>query len=280
MAENSLTTELRESEGTKDNCDDGVKTIELELDIFGRPVRYSIDVADKQTRLADIVPMARTISSKVAVTVLDKLREDGEEILCHKGCSACCYYLTSLSVPEAFYLSDELLAMPVESGKAVLESYLEATKKILNNMPEDIDIDAPMQANDQSQIRRLSNWYAGLKLACPFLSDNLCTIYERRPTTCREHIVTGSSKMCVVEVGNGTPVVKMPVSITEALAHLAAELEQSSVEAMMLPLALPWAVENQERGERTWPAPMVAERFVDILKEMASKNSVAVAVPA
>lgn len=280
MAENSLTTEPRESEETKDNCGDGVKTIELELDIFGRPVRCSIDVADKQTRLADIVPIARTVSSKIAVTVLKKLREDGEIVPCCKGCSACCHYLTSLSVPEAFRLSDELLVMSAESGRAILESYLEAAKKILDNMPGDFDIAEPTQINDQSQMSRLSNWYAGLKLACPFLSDSLCTIYERRPTVCRENIVRGLAEMCVVEGENGAQVVKMPVSIAEALAHLAAELEQSSVEAMMLPLALPWAEENQERGERTWPAPMVAEKFIDILKEMASKNSAVVAGPA
>ncbi|MHC4394710.1 MAG: YkgJ family cysteine cluster protein [Planctomycetota bacterium] len=281
MIEDSSTTVPSESEGTKGSCDDGVKTIELELDIFGRAVRYGIDVADKQARLADIVPIARTVCSKVAVTVLEKLREDGEAIPCHKGCSACCHYLTSLSVPEAFRLSEELLAMPAESGKAVLESYLEAAKKILDNMPEDFDITSePTQINEQAQMSQLSSWYAGLELACPFLSDNLCTIYDQRPTACRENIVTGSAEMCKVEGQDGTQVVKMPVSVTEALARLAADLEQSSVEAVMLPLALPWAEENQQRGERTWLAPMMVEKFVDILKEMTSKTSAAVVEPA
>jgi hypothetical protein len=72
----------------------------------------------------------------------------------------------------------------------------------------------------------------------------------------------------------------MPLSITEALARLAAELEQSSIEAVMLPLALPWAEENRQRWERTWPAPMMVEKFVNILKDMASKNSAVVAAPA
>lgn len=273
MDENSLTTTPAESEGTKNNCDDGVKTIELELDIFDRRIRYSIDIAEKQARLADIVPIARTVSSKIAVTVLKKLSDDGEIVPCSKGCSACCHYLTSLSIPEVFRLSDELLAMPAESGRAILESYLEAAKKILDNLPEDFDIAEPTGINDQSQMSRLSSWYAGLKLACPFLSDDLCTMYEQRPTACRENIVTGSAEMCEVEGQDGTQVVKVPVSATEALAQLAAELEQSSVEAVMLPLALPWAEENQQRGGRTWPATMMVERFVNILKEMASKSS-------
>ena len=42
------------------------------------------------------------------------------------------------------------------------------------------------------------------------------------------------------------------------------------------PLALFWAQENVERAKQTWPAAMMVERFVEIVKVMASKNSAAV----
>jgi len=42
------------------------------------------------------------------------------------------------------------------------------------------------------------------------------------------------------------------------------------------PLALLWAQENVERAKQTRPAAMMVERFVEIVKVMASKNSTAV----
>ena len=65
----------------------------------------------------------------------------------------------------------------------------------------------------------------------------------------------------------------MPVSVLEGLGLLTAELEQSDIEAVMLPLALPWVQENLERGERTWPAVKMVECFVEILQALNLKQS-------
>jgi hypothetical protein len=70
----------------------------------------------------------------------------------------------------------------------------------------------------------------------------------------------------------------MPVQMTNALAELASELEGMSVEAVILPLALPWCEENSGRAGRIWPAAMMVKRFFEIVKTMASKNSTAVVV--
>jgi len=60
------------------NCSGRVETISFELDILGETARFSISVAQKQARLSDIVPLARTLSTKLALVVLDRLRRDGE----------------------------------------------------------------------------------------------------------------------------------------------------------------------------------------------------------
>jgi hypothetical protein len=62
------------------------------------------------------------------------------------------------------------------------------------------------------------------------------------------------------------------VSILEALGQLTAELEQSDIEAVMLPLAFAWAQENLHRAERTWPAVEMVKRFVEIMQEIALKK--------
>lgn len=247
--------------------------IGLELDIFGKRLHFRIGVAQRHARLADIVPVARVLSTKLTLAVLDKLRKQEKFVPCRKGCSACCNYLIPLSAPEVFRMTEEVLAMPENRGRAVLQSCLDAAKKILDDTPEGIDPYSSTTANTPTQVSQLGRWYAALKLPCPFLSDGLCTIYEQRPTACREHIVTGSPSLCEAEWTDESQLVRMSVSVLKALGQLASQLEGTPIEAVMLPLALPWAQENLQRHKRTWPAVMMVERFIEIVKTMAEENS-------
>ena len=103
-------------------------------------------------------------------------------------------------------------------------------------------------------------------------------LYEQRPLACREHIATGSNFFCQTDHRGEPNVVPMPVSVLEAVGQLTAELENLDIEAIMLPLALPWAHTNIECSHRTWPAVTMVKRLVEILKETAVKNSATVAV--
>ena len=266
---------LGESEGAENNCGGGAEIIGLELDFLGELVHFRMGVVEGQARLADIVPAARKLSTKLVLAVLSKLSKDGKFVPCRKGCSACCNYLIPLSVPEVFRLWQEVLTMPPARGRAIVQSCLEAAKKILNNMPENLETNDPTKTNVQIEASRLSKWYSGLELSCPFLSDGRCTIYQQRPMACREHIVTGSVLLCEAQATDESQVIQMSVSIIECLSRLAAELEQSSIEVVMLPLALPWVQGNLVRCERKWSAVTMVERFVGIVKEMASTNTTA-----
>lgn len=273
MVENPPLMVLGEHEGIDKSFGCKVETFSFELDILDEPVRFRINVADRRARLSDITPLARALSAKLTLAVSDRLGAGGKSVPCCKGCPACCRYLVPLSVPEVFRLRQEVLAMPAEQGKSVLHSCLETAKKILDERPKDSDINELAQTKSQIQIRRLGRWYAGLKLPCPFLSNSLCISYEQRPIACREHMVTGSAIFCDTEGTDESHIVQMPVSVLECLGELAAELEQSNIKAVMLPLALPWAQENLKRSRRTWPAVTMVEYFIEILKSTASKNS-------
>ena len=285
MVENPPMMILNEPGEIKTNYGDGVKTICFELDIFGRPAHFGISVTHKQARLSDITPLARTLSTKLAFMLLDRLRGNGEFIPCCKGCSACCNYLIPLSVPEVFRLREEILALPAEQLRTVFQSCLDTAKIILDEKPKEFETTESAETNSQIQINQLSKWYASLKLACPFLSDRLCTSYEHRLVACREYIVTGSALLCEDELSvadalkplrrlrDESQAVQMPVSVLDCLGQLTAELEQSDIEAVTLPLALPWVQENLERGERTWSAVTMVECFVEILQALNIEQS-------
>ena len=48
------------------NSSSGAKIIGLEFDVLGQPLRFRISVTRTQARLADIVPLARTICTKIS----------------------------------------------------------------------------------------------------------------------------------------------------------------------------------------------------------------------
>jgi Fe-S-cluster containining protein/uncharacterized protein (DUF1778 family) len=263
-------TILCEPEEIKNSC--GIEIVELKIEISGEVVYLRIGIEDKQARLSDIVPLARTISDKLVLTVSDELSKKGQSIACCKGCSACCSYLVPLSAPEAFRLREELLSLPVNSSNRILNSCFDTAERILDNRHPRLSLQNSSNS-DQSQTSLISKWYSGLKLACPFLSDGLCMLYEQRPLACREHIASGSAVLCQTSHKGDPNVVPMPVSTLEALGQLAAELEQTDIDAVMLPFAFAWAQDNLQRAKRTWSLVTIVKRFVEILEQTASKNA-------
>jgi len=262
---------LTDSECTA-GCNAADEIIPFDLNILGRTLHLNIAFTPGPASLPDIAPLARQLSTSLALTALDSLRKRRYSVPCQKGCAACCSYLVPLSAPEAFRLNDEILALPPDRRKTIVKKLLCNAKQILEKSSEKTNTVEFELQNSASHITQISAWYADLELTCPFLSQNLCTFYDQRPTACREHIITGPEAVCRPLQADGSRVIPMSLSILEALARLTAELEHSEVEAVILPLALPWAQTNLDRARRTWPARQIVENFVEILKQMSPDN--------
>jgi Fe-S-cluster containining protein len=249
------------------------KIIGLELDIFGEPASFNITAGPGQITMAEIVPVARTVCEKITGLATEKTRQEGGHIACRAGCCACCHCLVPLSVPEALRLMQEVLNLPESRQKLVQRVWLLTARRILRKKPPQEVLDQPAEpAGDIApELTAVSNWYHGLKQACPFLREGLCTIYEIRPLACREHFVKGSYRACRGDDAAGQ-VAEVPVRTTEVLGRLAADLEGTSVEAVMLPLVSVWHQANPQRAEQTWPAIEMVERFAEIVKQTAEKK--------
>ena len=252
-----------------------VGTINLELDVLDERLRFCIGVADERVRLADIVPLARTISARIADIVIARNRREGIDIACRKGCGHCCKsHLVPLAVPEVFRLKEYIYSRPRDLRDAMLRSCLLAAKDILTEEPPEFI--APRTPTDSIDslafLSDVSRWYVSLGACCPFLSNNICTIYENRPLACRDYFVYGGSNACV-NADVATERVKMPVPMVGVLGQLAGEFEDDDIEAVMLPLTPVWCEQNVDRAERTWSAKAMAERFVEIIKARTSENS-------
>lgn len=266
-----------EPRGKSDNSKFDTEIIGLEFNVLGKKMDLQINVGKGESRLANIVPLARLICSKIIDVVLKSIPGDEGRIACHKGCSACCNrYLVPLSVPEAFRLNEEIAEAPAYQRESIWKNCLIASRAILSQNPPEEFVHNIKEAssNNRADMNLISNWYKSFKLACPFLHKNVCTIYDKRPLVCREHYIKGSAKVC--SGGHAiAEIVEMPVQIPNALSQLASELEDTSMEAVILPLVLVWCKENKNRAIRTWPNSIMVKRFLEIIKEMANKNCTA-----
>jgi len=274
VAEYIITTVGGDSIGEGGAYNSGKKFIGLELDILGETLNFRIGIGKDRARLADIVPLARTVCAGITDIVVERTRNDGARIPCSKGCSPCCSrYLVPLSVPEALRFKEDISMLSAHRQESIWRSCLLSARLILSQKPpkpfmrkaEEVSPASPVDLN------LVSNWYMSLKLRCPFLYNHLCSIYDQRPLACREHFVTGSVRACRGQRGFAE-VVEMPVQMPNVLGQLASELEGTPAEAVILPLALVWCEENPERAERTWPTSTMVERFVEIVKTMACRN--------
>ncbi len=274
MAECVLTIAEGDDIGASGTYNSGKKVIGLELYILGETLNFRVGIGKDRAKLADIVPLARTICTSITDVVVKRARSDGARIPCSKGCSPCCSrYLVPLSVPEALRFKEDISMLSAHRRESIWKSCLLSARLILNQKPpkpfmRKADAVSPASPVD---LNLVSNWYMSLKLRCPFLYNHTCSIYDQRPLACREHFVTGSVRACRGQRGVAE-VIEMPVQMPNVLGQLASELEDTPAEAVILPLALVWCEENLERAERTWPAAVMVERFVEIVKTMARRN--------
>ncbi|MFW6132492.1 MAG: YkgJ family cysteine cluster protein [Planctomycetota bacterium] len=249
--------------------------IDLPLGTHGGVESVAVAVADAPARLSDAVPVARALSDRAAAAAREHLRRQGAPVPCRRGCAACCRYLVPLSVPEAFRLREEVLGLPVERRRAALEGFIAASQTVLTSDRSKVDRFSALAGRfgADGMLAELAAWYASLELDCPLLRAEACDIYPRRPLACREHLVVSDPSRCGRHGATGDEVVELPVSVTEVLAELAGQLEDTAPQAVLLPLTLLWTQENRRRGERTWPARELFGRLAEVLRRRVQCGS-------
>lgn len=219
----------------------------VHLDVFGQ-----MRVVDTQVRvgrdatLLDLLPTARDISHELTRASIEKSVSEGESIACKAGCAACCRPLIPISVLEATALLEVVRKMPPEESARVRQRFAAAVKTM-----EDaglVDRDAPKgrcallsdQAGAKAQWQDVSQRYWALRIACPFLENEACSIYRDRPMVCREYHVTTPADYCASR-DERTRAIEWPVRMSEVLASTAGRVAGISERSIPLTLALEWA---------------------------------------
>ncbi len=239
---------------------------QVELSIEGEGLRLAgrVTVPEGATRAGELLPVVRALADGVVAETCRAVEAAGERISCTKGCGACCRNLVAISEVEARRLREVVDALPPARRAAVLARFRDARARL-----EAASLLGALQATERltdEEYGRLVGDYFRQGIACPFLEDESCSIYEERPIACREFLVTSPPEFCARAGSEGVRRVELPVRVFNAIARWQGPSDHVEERWVPLILATEWAAEHAEEPPPR-PGP---ELLKDLLSRLRS----------
>ena len=251
-----------------------VERFEIALNTPAGRLNTTLDVPTGFVPITSIVPVTRRLGEEMLKLEELRARDTGHSISCRMGCAACCRMLVPLSPPEAFFLRDYVAQLPddrqaklrqkIADAKAALASH-----DLLERLQDVAEATTPIRDEELDPINRA---YYALRHPCPFLENEICTIYEARPAACRELLVTSPAELCDDLVQNPVRPVPVPARIGTVLGMLWATMTNSSPRLIPLPLALDWAEQHRHEASRTWTGSDLIDQMLDKMWRFLSQE--------
>ena len=182
-------------------------TATLRLSAGELRIAHEVAVPGAPVPAAEVLPALQGLVNAVVEAAERQSLEAGLAISCRKGCGACCRQLVPISTTEGRRLLDLIEALPGERRAAVRRRFAEAGAAIAA-----AGLAVPAGRSD----REMSVGYFALRLPCPFLEDESCSIHPDRPLVCREYLVTSPAALCAGETQEGVTPVAVPKFSTAA----------------------------------------------------------------
>jgi Fe-S-cluster containining protein len=132
------------------------------------------------------------------VLVLEAYAADGLTPSCQRGCDACCHQLVMTTVAEADAAAEAIRAWP-SADRAWLDGrlteWLDTTADLRDRLQAESDGDI------EALVEDLAAEYWQRRVACPFLHEGACRLYESRPLICRHHFSLSDPALCAEAEG-------------------------------------------------------------------------------
>lgn len=185
----------------------------------GGPIELSLPVPAGQVSFVDVLPQLYAIGDAVIARSLKDYASEGKRPSCAAGCGHCCHFSFGIGYYEALGLLRLIEGMPQGKRRFVLqgmqENIVKLRKRGLLEKIENVYADENCTAEDKKYY---TETYRKLNLACPFLMNDRCGIYEYRPMVCREYVVTSPAENCKwIAHGSEVSALKMGLPTASAL---------------------------------------------------------------
>jgi Fe-S-cluster containining protein len=238
---------------------------EIALNTPAGQLTTAVEVPTGFVPVTAIVPLMRRLGEEAQALEIARSLESGNTISCKKGCAACCRMMVPLAAPEAFALREHILSLPAERQQRVAIRLAQTKSLLLSHglWHRLLEMGETTQPPDDEALEPVNRDYYALRTPCPFLEDEVCSIYDERPAACRELLVTSPAEWCQDLVKNPVEQIPVPVRIGPALGLLWGELTKAPARLIPLPIALDWAERHQRENQATWQGTKLLDQALD-----------------
>ncbi|HEY5626852.1 MAG TPA: YkgJ family cysteine cluster protein [Nitrospira sp.] len=247
---------------------------EIALNTPAGGLTTTLDVPTGFVPITAIVPVARRLGEEAMQLEERQAKDMGRSISCQMGCAACCRMMVPLSPPEAFALRDYVEQLPADRRNRIGTRVADTTsllkrQGLLDQLHAVADTTTPIPDEQLDPINRA---YYALRHPCPFLENELCSIYEARPAACRELLVTSPAELCENIADNPVQPLPVPMRIGTVLGLVWASLNNETPRLIPLPLALDWAEEHRKESAKTWTGSQLIDQMLDKMWRFLSQE--------
>ncbi len=212
----------------------------------GETLELSVTVPAGPARLDALLPLFHGVADAVVDGAAALAAASGRPVTCGMGCAACCRQAVPVSPSEARALAALVAALPVER-RTVVEARFAAARRDSATV-----LAATLAADPQADSQAYGLAWHARGVACPFLEDEHCSIYDVRPLICREHLVTSPPVECATP-GSGR-VEGLAGTTPMSRAFRAVDTVQAQTGVMLLSDALVWSAAHPPAAPHH-PAP-------------------------
>jgi Fe-S-cluster containining protein len=173
-----------------------VVTADVELTVNGRRLAMRVSVPAGAVAPSELLPLYRGVAEHLTARAVDAARAAGHAVSCQKGCGACCRQLVPVSTLEARELVKLVERMPEPRRSVIRQRFADARRRLEAEAPHLLERLLRPHEQSRDEAVSLGDEYFRLRIACPFLENESCSIYEDRPVDCRQYLVVSPAKYC------------------------------------------------------------------------------------
>jgi Fe-S-cluster containining protein len=249
----------------------GTARVAVRLTLASHEVDAQFEVPAGPARWEDMLQPMRLLTEAAVAIAVRHCERAGRTISCRAGCGACCRQLVPISEFEARQIQAVVDAMPEPRQSVIRERFAHAHSQLeAAGLLETLE---HQREFDSDSAGRLGNDYFRQQIACPFLEDESCSIYEQRPIKCREYLVTTPAEHCAAPEDHLIEQVPLPISVAATNARLQSPDCPSRRSWVALSLALDWAASHPP-GPAEHTGPELLHEFLVKVTQRPPANAV------
>lgn len=236
-------------------------TATIALSILGERFDAQVTVPSGNTSCSRLLPVFRALADAIVGVGVEQCAREGKAVSCRRGCGACCRQLVPISGTEARAIRALVRDMPESRRNEVEGRYRAARERLVEaGLSEPLHASRPFEPGE---AERLGLAYFRLGIACPFLEDEACSIYDDRPISCHEYLVTSDPVHCARPSAETVSCVPVAARVSAALSRVSRRPDETGRAWVPLIAALEWAEQNPEEPSR--PGPILLRELIEEL---------------